>query len=83
MGGQVKGRARCPCFRARVDWRGGSLIQCGGHYYRFVNGAARESQYRTRCCGDYRRCGIYGKGETTDDNAGGDEGRGGADPGGL
>ena len=56
-------RASCPHFRARVDWRGRCYIQCGGRTWRFESGGERESQYRTRCCGDWARCEMAQKDE--------------------
>ena len=76
-------RARCPCFQSRVDWHGEKLIQCGGHIYRFIVGAERESQYRTRCCGDYQRCRLYRERKDEDDDAGREQGHRGAEPRGL
>ena len=52
-------RARCPCFRDRADFRAKFYIHCRGCSLRYVTSDARESQYRTRCCGDYETCAIY------------------------
>lgn len=52
-------RAKCPCFRARVDYKGRSYIQCCGSGYRFRNPEERDRQYRLYCCCYYRQCNIY------------------------
>ena len=52
-------RARCPCFKARTDYKGKSYIHCGGKNYRYQDSNARESQYRTYCCGSFESCELY------------------------
>lgn len=64
-------RARCPCFMARTDYKGSSYIHCNGSNYRYPDSSARESQYRTRCCGNYEQCELYqGYGGNDHDHAG-------------
>ncbi len=63
-------RARCPCFKARMDYKGSSYIQCNGHNYRYPDSGTRESQYRTCCCGGYEQCQLYRERRKNHDNAG-------------
>ena len=63
-------RARCPCFTARTDYKGGSYIRCGGHNYRYRDSSEREGQYRARCCGDYQQCELFINGGMNHDDAG-------------
>lgn len=54
-----EGRARCPDFQARTDYKGKSYIQCGWKTMRFPNKAVRDDWYTICCCRRYRDCKVY------------------------
>ena len=49
-------RAKCPKFKARVDWGGQSCIECCGKRLRFESREKRDDQYRIHCCSEWETC---------------------------
>lgn len=49
-------RAKCPKFKARVDWGGWSCIECCGKRLRFESREKRDDQYRIHCCNQWENC---------------------------